>query len=222
MVVKTGKEISNMEIADRIQYLRKKKGMSQEELAEKIGVSRQAVSKWESRQSLPDIEKIILLSNYFQVTTDYLLKGIEKPFQTSEINIQKTARIFYSVASALNFIGLVVSVFLWIEYQNQISVAVGLCVTAMGCMLFAIGQFYVTNKKLSFYSFWAINVWFVSLLPVSCVFNSIQGIFEGYMWVFAPIPQLGNSFIVYGIGWLLYIFFCVVIDISIWILKRKE
>lgn len=44
--------------------------MSQEELADKVGVSRQAVSKWESNQSLPDIEKIILLSNYFDVTTD--------------------------------------------------------------------------------------------------------------------------------------------------------
>ena len=49
-----------MSIADRIQTLRKSKGISQEELADKIGVSRQAVSKWESGQSAPDIEKIIL------------------------------------------------------------------------------------------------------------------------------------------------------------------
>ena len=66
-----------MNIADRIQLLRKSKGISQEELADKIGVSRQAVSKWESEQSTPDIEKIILLSDYFQTTTDYILKGIE-------------------------------------------------------------------------------------------------------------------------------------------------
>ena len=62
-----------MNIADRIQNLRKARGISQEELADKIGVSRQAVSKWESEQSTPDIEKIILLSNYFETTTDYLL-----------------------------------------------------------------------------------------------------------------------------------------------------
>lgn len=48
-----------MTIADRIQSLRKAKGISQEELANKIGVSRQAVSKWESEQSSPDLEKII-------------------------------------------------------------------------------------------------------------------------------------------------------------------
>ena len=66
-----------MIIADRIQNLRKTKGLSQEQLADAIGVSRQAVSKWESEQATPDLEKIILMSEYFEVTTDYLLKGIE-------------------------------------------------------------------------------------------------------------------------------------------------
>ena len=66
-----------MTIADRIQTLRKSKGMSQEELADAAGVSRQAVSKWESEQSTPDLDKVIILSEIFDVTTDYLLKGIE-------------------------------------------------------------------------------------------------------------------------------------------------
>lgn len=66
-----------MTIADRIQTLRKARGISQEELADKVGVSRQAVSKWESEQTTPDLEKVILLSEYFETTTDYLLKGIE-------------------------------------------------------------------------------------------------------------------------------------------------
>ena len=66
-----------MNVADRIQNLRKIKGISQEQLAEAIGVSRQAVSKWESEQNTPDLEKIVLLSDVFDVTTDYLLKGIE-------------------------------------------------------------------------------------------------------------------------------------------------
>ena len=66
-----------MNIADRIQNLRKTKGLSQEQLADAIGVSRQAVSKWESEQATPDLEKIILMSEYIEVTTDYLLKGIE-------------------------------------------------------------------------------------------------------------------------------------------------
>lgn len=64
-----------MNIADRILYLRKSKGISQEELADKVGVSRQAVSKWESEQSMPDVEKIIIMSDYFNVTTDYILNS---------------------------------------------------------------------------------------------------------------------------------------------------
>ena len=66
-----------MNLADRIQDLRKRRGLPQEELADKLGVSRQAVSKWESGQSTPDIERIILMSEFFEVTTDYLLKGTE-------------------------------------------------------------------------------------------------------------------------------------------------
>ena len=63
-----------MILADKIIRLRKKNGWSQEELAEKMKVSRQAVSKWEAAQTTPDLEKILLLSNLFGVTTDYLLK----------------------------------------------------------------------------------------------------------------------------------------------------
>ncbi len=66
-----------MTTADRIQSLRKAKGMSQEELADRVGVSRQAVSKWESEQATPDLDKIVIMSDIFEVTTDYLLKGIE-------------------------------------------------------------------------------------------------------------------------------------------------
>ena len=63
-----------MNISEKILLQRKKKGISQETLANALNVSRQAVSKWESSQSVPDMDKIIALSNYFNVTTDYLLK----------------------------------------------------------------------------------------------------------------------------------------------------
>lgn len=63
-----------MILAEKIMALRKKNGWSQEELAEKVGVSRQSVSKWESMQSIPDLDKILLLAQAFGVSTDYLLK----------------------------------------------------------------------------------------------------------------------------------------------------
>ena len=63
-----------MILAEKIVNLRKKMGWSQEELAEQLGVSRQSVSKWESEQSLPDMDKIVKMSTVFSVSTDYLLK----------------------------------------------------------------------------------------------------------------------------------------------------
>ena len=59
-----------MILADKIIRLRKKNGWSQEELAGKMNVSRQAVSKWEGAQAIPDLEKILRLGELFGVTTD--------------------------------------------------------------------------------------------------------------------------------------------------------
>ena len=63
-----------MILADKIIENRKKNGWSQEELADQLGVSRQSVSKWESAQAVPDMKKIILMSEVFGVSTDYLLR----------------------------------------------------------------------------------------------------------------------------------------------------
>lgn len=63
-----------MIFADKLILLRKKAGWSQEELAEQMDVTRQSVSKWEGAQSVPDLDKMIRLSELFGVSTDYLLK----------------------------------------------------------------------------------------------------------------------------------------------------
>lgn len=63
-----------MILADKIIKQRKQNGWSQEEFAEKMGVSRQAVSKWEGAQTVPELSKILLMAELFGVTTDYLLK----------------------------------------------------------------------------------------------------------------------------------------------------
>ena len=75
-----------MILADKITDLRKKNGWSQEELANQLGVSRQAVSKWESASSIPDLDKIVKMSTIFGVSTDYLLKdSLEEERATGEI-----------------------------------------------------------------------------------------------------------------------------------------
>lgn len=66
-----------MDLSKRLQKLRRERGLSQENLAEKLGVSRQAVSKWESGQTTPDLEKLVALTELYQVSMDYLVKGKE-------------------------------------------------------------------------------------------------------------------------------------------------
>ena len=68
-----------MIFADKVVQLRKKSGWSQEELAEKLNVTRQSVSKWEGAQSIPDLEKILQLAQIFGVSTDYLLGLTDNP-----------------------------------------------------------------------------------------------------------------------------------------------
>lgn len=63
-----------MNLNEKIYKLRKEKGLSQEGLAEQVGTSRQAISKWENNQGYPETEKLLLLSNIFEVSIDYLLK----------------------------------------------------------------------------------------------------------------------------------------------------
>lgn len=63
-----------MNLAEKIQKERKMRGLTQEDLAQRLNVSRQSVSKWESGQALPEVDKILLLSECFGVSTDYLLK----------------------------------------------------------------------------------------------------------------------------------------------------
>lgn len=74
-----------MILADKIARLRKQNGWSQEELAARMNVSRQAVSKWESAQSAPDLERILQMSELFGVTTDYLLKDSIEEEAASDI-----------------------------------------------------------------------------------------------------------------------------------------
>ena len=64
-----------MTLGEKIAILRKQKGLSQEDLAAQMSISRQAVSRWEQNESMPDIDNMVLLSSIFKVSTDYLLKG---------------------------------------------------------------------------------------------------------------------------------------------------
>ncbi len=66
-----------MSLGERLVILRKSKGLSQEQLADELYLTRQTISKWELNQSVPDVTYILKLSDYFAVSTDYILRGDE-------------------------------------------------------------------------------------------------------------------------------------------------
>ena len=133
-----------MNLSDRIQYLRKVRGISQEGLAEKLGVSRQAVSKWESEQSMPDLDKIISMSDYFEVTTDYLLKGIEPVVQKEEEQSIKHRRIASNICYQLSLgfvgLGIILSIILADFLKISILLTPVLIVQGVGLLVWGTGR----------------------------------------------------------------------------------
>lgn len=126
-----------MILADKIINLRKKSGMSQEDLAGKLNVSRQSVSKWESAQSIPDLDKIIQMSSIFGVSTDFLLKD--------EIELEDTSAL---VDTELDSVTRRVSMeqandFIKRRHKNALKVAIGvlLCIISPITLILLCGIF---------------------------------------------------------------------------------
>ncbi len=113
-----------MILAEKIVRLRKKNGWSQEELAEKMQVSRQAVSKWEGAQTVPDLEKILMLGKLFGVTTNYLLKDeLEDEAYTDDADASPIKRV--SLAQADEYLS-------WRKTASvRIAVGTFLCIVAI-------------------------------------------------------------------------------------------
>jgi transcriptional regulator with XRE-family HTH domain len=134
-----------MNLAEKIFSLRKQNNLSQEQLAEKLGVSRQAVSKWEAGQATPDIDKIINISELFGVSTDYLLK--EKDEGGDKVSIIQSTEIQQGKLSYPKIVGIVlllislvsfVAAFFVHEYNMPVVVIFGLLLLILSLELLLI------------------------------------------------------------------------------------
>lgn len=174
-----------MNMADRIQYLRKTKGMSQEQLADKTGVSRQAVSKWESEQSTPDLEKIIMMSEFFGVTTDYILKGIEPAEDPEQKGREMAGRVLFVSSTAFVAIGLFCAFGGWYEKQSMEVVWGSMVIQAVGIAGYFIGKL-LAGAKAFFWVAW-LNLVGVAFMPVSMLAGAISILVFRQGWI-APYP----------------------------------
>ena len=84
-------------LSEKLYKLRKNSGLSQEQLAEKLNVSRQAISKWESGTAVPESEKLVTISNYFGVSVDYLLKDEEEKVIGTDCNVEEKPKMIAGI-----------------------------------------------------------------------------------------------------------------------------
>jgi len=175
-----------MSMANRIQSLRKSKGLSQEELAGKIGVSRQAVSKWESEQSAPDLEKVVMMSDFFGVTTDYILKGIEPMPDKGQKDKNLTSRILYILSTAFILIGLFCAFGGWYAKQTIETIWVSMIIQMVGVAGYFISGI-LSDEKAPFFVKW-LNILGIAFMPVSMITGFIlDSVFKTEGWA-APYP----------------------------------
>lgn len=166
-----------MTIADRISDLRKSRELSQEELAEMAGVSRQAVSKWESEQSVPDMYNVVALSEIFGVTTDYLLKGVEDIGERPERK-NKPEKVYNIIGTTLNALGLVISCGIGlVEGEHLAGTLVGIIFAVLGIMTFMLGTTRITRREQfpNACRFFRINVWLLAFFVFSVIYNVVIG-----------------------------------------------
>lgn len=191
----------NEELGRRVQQLRKAKGFSQEELADRVGVSRQAVSKWEGGQTAPDLERLLALSKQLDVTTDYLLTG-QHPAAREQ---GPDAALFSVVATGSTVAGLLAATMLWYEKQTAIATAIGLLLMVMGCVVYAIGMTMgePASRPRAKRRFWAVNLWLLPFIPLSLLYNNLMGGCAS-----APYPIPVNSLVAYGLFWVVYLGGC--------------
>lgn len=203
-----------MNLADRIQYLRKSKGISQEELADRVGVSRQAVSKWESEQSTPDIERIIIMSDFFGVTTDYILKGIEPVKDEEQKSREITSKVLYISSTAFIAIGLFCAFGGWYEEQSMAAVWGSMIIQAVGIAGYFIGKL-ISIEKAPFYIDW-FNIIGIAFMPVSMLTGYILILFFKQGWV-APYPIGILHMLIFFM-----VFFAVCVTSFIYLKKRTK
>lgn len=165
-------------LGEKIQRLRKEKGLSQEQLAAQLTISRQAISKWELGESMPDTENIVQLSKLFGVTTDYLLNdefeeytNPENAPQAEEINIpiqkSSTQRI---VGIILLCIGLIILVFTLIFSDSLAALIVGVPLIICGVICLTV------KGHTALWCLWAVY------LLLYIFFAIATG--SGFLWLF--------------------------------------
>lgn len=201
-------------LGSKLSSLRRARGLSQEQLAEAIGVSRQAVSKWELDAAAPEIDKIKSLADFYGVTTDYLLRAdAESPVQPSDsrpaspipsLGVSLTG---CAVGLLLVFHGRFLSASEWPSLAGVI-----LQIVCFACGLTCFVQLRHTSPTVGgrfLRLFLRLSVWLV--LPLPCM--------AGTRLLFSLYPRAYPSLLPLAMGAALYLLACGAV--TAWTLRQK-
>ena len=170
-----------MILADKIILLRKKSGWSQEELAEKLNVSRQSISKWEGAQSVPGMDKILQLSEIFGVSTDYLLKdSIElEEYVEQESKSEESSVRYVSMEEANSYLDLTQNI------AHKMALGVAMCIMSPAIIitlsnLYLFEQFSFSENQSQAI---ALTLFFITIASAVVVFISIGMKFKDFEYL---------------------------------------
>ena len=143
-----------MNFNERLADLRRKKGLSQEQLGYELGVSRQTVSKWELGQSYPDFQRLVLLSDYYEISLDELVRGVDVGDVRALNESEKQISSIYSDVergkeAALRAWRAISSIYSDVERGKEAALRAWRAFLVVGCVVLALFALVVAYGVLS-------------------------------------------------------------------------
>ena len=190
-----------MKLSENLITLRQRRGISQENFGLAIGVSRQAVSKWETGESTPDIDKLEKISAYYGITIDALLHGHGLT--------NKTMDICLLISTGINLSVIIITALWWNHSQTNWSILTGSILLVLSMMLYGYTRINHGSNGKTTSIYWMINIWLVPFLPMALFYNLL------IVQIPAPYPLLfGNHWLSYMVYWIIYILVGAIITLK--------
>ena len=191
-----------MLIGEKLRRLRIARQLSQEQLAEKLQVSRQAISKWELGESMPDTENLILLSKFYGVSIDYLLLNELNISSELETKRSRSFPIFIFGMGGL-IIGLILSIVLWCTYQSILMASIGLIIQIISVTVVLIKQSELSSQLQRL--FLMISAWMI--FPFICFYIG------SLMMNFYPVSR--SAMLDFIVEFIFYLVVCTGITVTL-------
>ena len=191
-----------MLLGEKLRRLRIARQLSQEQLADKLQVSRQAISKWELGESIPDTENLILLSKFYGVSIDYLLLNELNISSELETKRSRSSPIFIFGMGGL-IIGLTLSIVLWCTYQSILMASIGLIIQIISVTVVLIKQLELSSQLQRL--FLMISAWMI--FPFICFYIG------SLMMNFYPVSR--SAMLDFIVEFIFYLVVCTGITVTL-------